>query len=192
MNENAKRCAQLSWSCLQRFYPESSYGFPAKRSTLLGLIAMSNSAINSVSLAEASPQWPQALASVKPPFWEPLSSWSSFFFLFRAKQRHLSLHSYITSIIQFGIRCQRALYIPLAFNEGCRLCFELFNGWFKGNNFFNNLTYNWLWAETAFRMSYPRSLRWNKGTFDLSSFGTAKGYALVHEKRAGHGYSKGG
>ena len=50
-------------------------------------------AINTFSLAEVSPQWPQALPLVvKPSFWEPLTSRPSFiffdpafFFLFRAK-----------------------------------------------------------------------------------------------------------
>ena len=36
--------------------------------------SLSSPAINSVSLAKASLQWPQALPSVTPSFWEPLSS----------------------------------------------------------------------------------------------------------------------
>ena len=115
----------------ERFYPESWCGFPAKRSILLGLIAC--------------PAW-RSIRSV----WSRLRrnghkrylhlyhllggtfQLTQYFFLFRPKQSHLSLHNHITSIIQLAIRCRRALYIPLHFNEGCRLCFEVFKRMVQG------------------------------------------------------------
>ena len=109
----------------ERFYPESWCVFPAKLSILLGLRACpARRSIRSV--------WSRLRRNGHKRYLHlnhllgGTFQLTQYFFLFRPKRSHLSLHNHITSIMQLAIRCQRALHIPLPFNEGCRLCFELF------------------------------------------------------------------
>ena len=97
---------------------------------------------------KASLQWPQALPLVvKPSFWEPLSSLPSLIFFdpvfFPFSSKAIQVYTIISlqqsnlqSVVGelFTSRCPSMRAAVFALNY--------LNGWFKGSNFFNNLTYN--------------------------------------------------